>query len=82
VPEDQGIHAARLAVQSGVFPLYEVEGGVRYTLNDPPKTLPVRDYLGLQRRYQDLGDAEIEELQREVDAGWARLQERAQSARG
>ena len=77
VPEDQGIHVARLAVQSGVFPLYEVEDGARYTLNDPPKSLPVRDYLRTQRRYDRLDEAEVDELQREVDAGWARLQQRA-----
>jgi pyruvate/2-oxoacid:ferredoxin oxidoreductase beta subunit len=77
VPEDQGIHVARLAVQSGVFPLYEVEDGARYTLNDPPKSLPVRDYLRTQRRYEQLDEAEVDELQREIDAGWARLQQRA-----
>ena len=77
VPEDQGIHVARLAVQSGVFPLYEVEDGARYTMNDPPKSLPVRDYLRTQRRYAQLEEAEIEDLQREIDAGWARLQQRA-----
>jgi len=77
VPEDQGIHVARLAVQSGVFPLYEVEDGARYTLNDPPKSLPVRDYLRTQRRYEHLDEAKVEELQREIDAGWARLQQRA-----
>jgi len=77
VPEDQGIHVARLAVQSGVFPLYEVEDGLRYTLNDPPKTLPVRDYLRTQRRYEHLDDAGVAELQLEIDAGWAQLQQRA-----
>ena len=77
VPEDQGIAVARLAVQSGVFPLYEVEDGVRYTLNDPQRTLPVRDYLHTQRRYQHLDDASVEELQGEIDSGWARLQQRA-----
>jgi len=79
VPEDQGIHVARLAVQSGVFPLYEVEDGARYTLNDPPKSLPVGDYLRTQRRYQHLDDAQIQDLQREIDAGWARLQQRARA---
>jgi pyruvate ferredoxin oxidoreductase beta subunit/2-oxoisovalerate ferredoxin oxidoreductase beta subunit len=80
VPEDQGIAVARLAVESGVFPLYEVEDGRRYTLNDPQKTRPVRDYLRAQRRYQDLPDHEIESLQQEIDGGWARLQRRAQAA--
>jgi len=80
VPEDQGIKLARLAVESGVFPLYEVEDGSRYTLNAPQKSRPVRDYLRAQRRYAHLEEHEIEALQREVDTGWARLQRRAQVA--
>jgi len=80
VPEDQGIAVARLAVESGVFPLYEVEDGHRYTLNAPQKSRPVRDYLRAQRRYRDLGDREIASLQQEIDAGWARLERRAQAA--
>ena len=77
VPEDQGIAMARLAVESGAFPLYEVEDGRRYILNEPRKSRPVRDYLSAQRRYAHLKEAEIEDLQREVDTGWARLVSRA-----
>jgi pyruvate ferredoxin oxidoreductase beta subunit/2-oxoisovalerate ferredoxin oxidoreductase beta subunit len=73
VPEDQGLALTRLAVETGVFPLYEVEDGYRYTLNGPAKTRPVRDYLEVQRRYRDLDDASLQTLQREVDEGWARL---------
>jgi pyruvate ferredoxin oxidoreductase beta subunit/2-oxoisovalerate ferredoxin oxidoreductase beta subunit len=79
-PEDQGIALARLAVQTGVFPLYEVEDGTRYTLNEPRETRPVRDYLMAQRRYRDLTPARIDELQREVDASWARLRLQLQSS--
>jgi pyruvate/2-oxoacid:ferredoxin oxidoreductase beta subunit len=78
IPDDQGIALARLAVETGVFPLYEVEDGCRYTLNGPQKTRPVRDYLEVQRRYRDVSEDEIEQLQREVDAGWERLQNRMQ----
>jgi len=78
VPEDQGIGLTRLAVESGVFPLYEVEDGHRYTLSGPGKTRPVRDYLEVQRRYRDLDEDAVETLQREVDEGWARLLERLQ----
>ena len=77
VPEDQGIHVARLAVQSGVFPLYEVEDGRRYTLNGPPKSRPVREYLEKQGRYSAIDEATVEALQAEVDDAWARLVERA-----
>ena len=78
IPDDQGIALARLAVESGVFPLYEVEDGCKYTFNGPQKTRPVREYLEAQRRYRDVSDAEIEQLQREVDAGWERLRRRVQ----
>ena len=79
VPEHQGVAVARLAVESGAFPLYEVEDGSRYTLNDPPKSRPIGDYLRAQRRYAHLDDAEVEALQAEIDAGWARLVSRAQA---
>jgi len=78
VPEDQGIGLTRLAVESGVFPLYEVEDGHRYTLSGPGKTRPVRDYLEVQRRYRDLDEDAVETLQREVDEGWLRLLEHLQ----
>jgi len=77
VPEDGGLALARLAVESGVFPLYEVEDGRRYTLNGPPKSRPVREYLEAQRRYRELDEPALETLQREVDEGWARLAYRA-----
>ncbi len=77
VPEDQGIAMARLAVETGAFPLYEVENGRKYTLSDPRKHRPVREYVKAQRRYAAIDDAQIDELQREVDAGWARLEARA-----
>jgi pyruvate ferredoxin oxidoreductase beta subunit/2-oxoisovalerate ferredoxin oxidoreductase beta subunit len=77
VPDSQGLAVSRLAVESGVFPLYEVENGYRYTLTGPAKTRPVRDYLQAQRRYQDVSDTQVEQLQREVDAGWDRLSAKA-----
>ena len=73
LPDDGGLRAARYAVESGAFPLYEVEDGERYTLNHAQRTRPVSDYLALQRRYRHLPEASIAALQAEVDAGWERL---------
>ncbi|HEX5613370.1 MAG TPA: thiamine pyrophosphate-dependent enzyme [Burkholderiales bacterium] len=78
IPDHMGLTLARLAVASGVFPLYEIEDGVRYTLNEPSERRPVNDYLQAQRRYRNVSDDEVEQLQREVDAGWQRLQQRMQ----
>jgi pyruvate ferredoxin oxidoreductase beta subunit/2-oxoisovalerate ferredoxin oxidoreductase beta subunit len=75
--EDGALTAARYAVESGAFPLLEIEDGVRYTVNQPPPIRPVGDYLALQRRYRHLTAEEKEALQGEVNEGWARLCARA-----
>jgi pyruvate/2-oxoacid:ferredoxin oxidoreductase beta subunit len=74
--DDAGLQAARLAVETGAFPLYEVEDGVRYTVNST-KTRPIGEYLSIQRRYRQLAPDDVAALQAEIDEGWKRLQQRA-----
>ena len=74
--DDAGLTAARLAVESGAFPLVEVEDGRHWTINSG-RTRPIGDYLAIQRRYRHLGDEGIAALQAEIDDGWARLQRQA-----
>jgi len=80
LPEDGGLRAARYAVQSGAFPLYEVEDGSRYTLNRTDRSRPIADYLALQRRCRHLDATAIAQLQTEVDDGWTRLMRRVGTA--
>lgn len=72
-PEDT-VKLARLAVQSGYFPLYEIEDGERWTLNLKVKERkPIAEYLKLQGRFRHLKEDEIALIQQEVDARWARI---------
>lgn len=79
IPDNAGPKVSRLAVESGVFPLYEVENGQSYTLNYGPKGLPVADYVTRQKRYRHLSAEDIEFIQKEVDQNWERLQKNFQA---
>ena len=77
LPDDAGVAVSRLAVDCGMWPLYEVEDGCSYTLNHAAKTRPVTEYLGLQKRYRHLDDAQLAQIQAAVDRDWAQLGRRA-----
>jgi pyruvate/2-oxoacid:ferredoxin oxidoreductase beta subunit len=65
---------AILAVETNVFPLYEVENGTKYTINHRPRGLPVREYLEKQGRFKHLTEEQTCQIQEEVDEEWRRLQ--------
>ena len=66
-------------MQTGVFPLYEVENGETYTINVKPREKkPIADYIRLQGRFRHLKDEEIQFMQQEVDKSWERLLKRAE----
>jgi pyruvate ferredoxin oxidoreductase beta subunit len=76
-PTDLTIRIGRLAVETGIFPLYEIENG-RYKLNfDFPKLKPVTDYMKLQGRFRHLSEDIIEKIQKRVSADYAALREKA-----
>lgn len=76
-PSSQAVKIARLAVHTKVFPLYEVEGGLRYHINVNPKNLPVDEYLRLQGRFNHLSDEDMHKIQETVDREWERLLKKA-----
>jgi pyruvate ferredoxin oxidoreductase beta subunit len=74
---DLSIKLGRLAVETGVFPLYEIEKG-RYRLSiDFPQLRPLRDYTKLQGRFRHLTDDMIEEIERKVHEEYDQLRKRA-----
>lgn len=74
MPQDMTIRAARLAVNTCLFPLMEVEAGERWVLNYiPEEKIPVREYLEIQGRFSHLTEEEIDNIQEVVDGRWERL---------
>jgi pyruvate/2-oxoacid:ferredoxin oxidoreductase beta subunit len=69
------VRLARLAVLTRVFPLYEIEGGVRYQLSEVRHPVPIAEYLGPQGRFRKLSDDEVERIQRNIDSRWERLRQ-------
>jgi len=74
---DLSVRLGRLAVETGIFPLYEVENG-RYTLNlDPSPLRPVQDYLKLQGRFRHLSEGMVKQIQDRVIKDYEALKEKA-----
>jgi pyruvate ferredoxin oxidoreductase beta subunit len=68
------IKMARLMVESGIWPLYEVTAGGIFRLTVKPRELkPVREALNLQSRFHHLDDAEYEYIQRQTVERWKQL---------
>jgi pyruvate ferredoxin oxidoreductase beta subunit len=66
-PENKVIEIARLAVQCGMWLLYEVEyGNMRLTYTPKPRK-NVNDYLSRQGRFSHLTEDDISEIQKEVN---------------
>ncbi len=64
---------AEKAVQSKVFPLYEIEYGEYNIYKKPKEEIPVEDYLMMQGRFRHLPEEEVEKIQKNVDKGWETL---------
>jgi pyruvate/2-oxoacid:ferredoxin oxidoreductase beta subunit len=77
ISSELSIKISRLAVRSRVFPLYEIENGRTYTLQEESRIVPVKEYLKLQGRFSHLKEEDIEETQKRVDDAWERLQRKA-----
>ncbi len=82
-PEDT-VEIADLAVETCMFPLYEIEDGHKLTITYRPKQkLPVEEYLSRQGRFSHLFKPEnswvLEEIQKEVDRYWEYLLRREEA---
>jgi pyruvate ferredoxin oxidoreductase beta subunit len=73
VPSDQAIRYGRLAVETGIFPLYEVERRKYRMTIDFPRLRPVSDYFQGQGRFRHLTPDLIARIQERVNEEYAVL---------
>ncbi len=73
------IEVARLAVKSGSWILFEVENGIMTlskkskALIDASKRAPLADYLSKQKRFSQISEKDLIELQEHIDHNWERI---------
>ena len=76
-PTHTAVSMGRLAVEAGVFPLFEVENGHYRISPDMPKKLrPITDYFKPQGRFRHLTQDEIAMIQHRVDTEYKKLKEK------
>ena len=79
---DLSIRLGRLAVETGIFPLYEVIDG-KYKLDiDSPELRPVEEYFRLQGRFRHLTKDMIETIQERVVREYEKLREKTRMSGG
>jgi pyruvate ferredoxin oxidoreductase beta subunit len=70
------VRYGRLAVQSNVFPLYEVVNGKYKITVEPDPVRPVTDYFKGQGRFRHLSAGDVQEIQERVNMEYAKLKAR------
>ncbi len=65
------VKLSRLAVETGMWKMCEIENG-KETISVPPKMTPVVEYFKLQKRFKHLTPGEIEAIQKKIDAVWGK----------
>jgi pyruvate ferredoxin oxidoreductase beta subunit len=77
-PQEKSIEISKLAVETGVWPLIEIENGIWRFTYKPKERKPVIEWLKSQGRFSHLFTEEnksiIDEIQEGVDQNWFRLE--------
>jgi pyruvate/2-oxoacid:ferredoxin oxidoreductase beta subunit len=60
------IRIAQLATETGIFPLYEIEDGERYTLGQRRREKPLKEYFSLQGRFRNLKEDDLRRIEEKV----------------
>ncbi len=79
IPEDQGLDACRLGVETNYFPLWEAEHGKLRLTQEVTKPKPIHEYTGLMGKYSHLTAEEIAQIQEQVNARYGVIKALASS---
>jgi pyruvate ferredoxin oxidoreductase beta subunit len=81
IPADETIHIGRLAVETGAWPLFEIEEG-RFRLTGPSVNIlnqgrrkPVEEYLRIQERYRKMTNEDTKIFKEWIDNSWKKYSE-------
>ena len=73
------VELGRLAVETGIFPLYEIFHGRKTVINHTPKWTPMKEYTKLQGRFRHLGKEDLASMERNARENWDLLQRRCEA---
>jgi pyruvate/2-oxoacid:ferredoxin oxidoreductase beta subunit len=71
--ENLSANATMLAVETKLFPLYEILDGTQYRITHEPQGRPVKEYTKIQGRYRHFTEEDVASLQRQTDEEWEQL---------
>jgi len=80
-PSSQTVQLARIAVESGLWKLYELDLGALRLTQSPKNRKPVREFFSVQSRFAHLTDDVYQRLQDAVDEEWKVIEEEGFSLR-
>jgi pyruvate ferredoxin oxidoreductase beta subunit len=66
-----------MAVETLLFPLYEIAGGFYHITVEEPQARPVADYIKKQKRFSHWKAPQVAALQNEVNEAYNQLKEKA-----
>ena len=77
-PQEDTVKIAKLAVETGFWPLIEVENGAWRFTHKPKERKPIEEFLKIQGRFKHLFTEQnkhiITAIQKEIDRNWQRLE--------
>ncbi len=79
------IRIGRLAVQTGFWPLYEIENGILNLSNpskkylDPIKRKPIEEYLSTQKRFNSIDDKFLQIYEEYINKAWKEIKLRIEN---